>query len=156
MKNPSKRTNKDTEPSVKWEKPFDTLRQKWHEIPTTDSRMSTRQLLEMTDDELIKLWTRIREEATTGDKFNVRGWYHALYKDILKGKKVMDVGSGFGIDGITFAECGALMTFVDIVESNLEVLKRLCMLLGLSEVQFHYMENIHSLSGWMCWRSAMV
>jgi SAM-dependent methyltransferase len=90
-------------------------------------------------------WTQIRINATTGPSFNVRGWYHLIYSDIFRDKKIMDVGSGLGIDGITFAEKGASVTFVDIVQSNLEVIKRLCCLLNLHNIDFCYLESIASL-----------
>jgi SAM-dependent methyltransferase len=132
---------------INWNQPFETLRLKWHEVPGAGSeRLTTKQLIDMPDKELLDLWLRTVSNDTTGAKFEVRGWYHLLYKDVLSGKKVMDVGSGFGIDGITFAQNGARMTFVDIVESNLKVLERLCRILGLTEVNFCYMKDLSSLS----------
>lgn len=131
---------------AEWDQPFVMLRRKWHEVPAGNDRVLTRQLMEMEDAELLHLWSRLRLEATTGDAFDVRGWYHLLYRDLLRDNKVMDVGSGLGIDGITFAQHGAQMTFVDIVDSNLQLLQRLCSLLGLSNVEFCYMEDITSLS----------
>lgn len=129
-----------------WERPFDVLRQRWHEVPAGDSRLATPQLLELPDNELKELWESVRVTATTGAAFEVRGWYHVLYKDVLQGKRVMDVGSGLGIDGITFALHGARITFVDIVQSNITLLKRLCELLDVTEVDFCYMDDISSLS----------
>jgi SAM-dependent methyltransferase len=100
----------------------------------------------MSDDDLLALWRKTTLEATTGDNFAVRGWYHALYRDVFRGKNVMDVGSGFGIDGITFAQHGARMTFVDIVQSNLSVLERLCRRATCADVRFHYMDGIAALA----------
>lgn len=131
---------------ARWENPFEVLRRKWHEVPMVDKRISTKELLEMPDKKLLDLWSRIRLEATTAENFDVRGWYHLLYRDILREKLVMDVGSGLGIDGITFAQHGARLSFVDIVESNLAVLERLCRLLNLTNVDFCYLENLNSLS----------
>jgi 2-polyprenyl-3-methyl-5-hydroxy-6-metoxy-1,4-benzoquinol methylase len=125
---------------------FKILRQKWSEVPAGNARLATEDLLDLPDKELLTKWTAVRKEATTGEAFDVRGWYHALYNDSLKNKRVMDVGSGLGIDGITFAQSGAQITFVDIVESNISLLKRICGLLDLSNVDFHYMEDINSLS----------
>lgn len=130
-----------------WTQPFETLRKKWHEVPAGgDGRILTGDLLRMPDAELLDFWTRRRTESVTGTGFPVRGWYHTLYSDIFRGKRVMDVGSGMGIDGLTFAQAGAKMTFVDIVESNLAVLKRLCGLLGVSDARFCYMKDLSSLA----------
>lgn len=129
-----------------WDRPFEILRKKWHEVPAGDSRLSTNHLLNLPDRELNELWQGVRLAATTGAAFEVRGWYHLLYADVLRGKRVLDVGCGLGIDGVTFAQHDAQITFVDIVESNLRVVERLCKLLGLKNVDFLYMQNIDSLS----------
>jgi len=114
--------------------PFTVLRKKWSEVPAGQTRISTEYLLDFSEQKLLEKWQAIRSQATTRPAFHVRGWYHLLYKDILRSKKVMDVGSGLGIDGITFAQHGARMTFVDIVESNLTLLERICRILNLTHV----------------------
>lgn len=124
--------------------PFAALRAKWGAVPAGPDRFSTLELLKLPDRELLELWTGNRQAATTGEAFNVRGWYHMLYKDVLRGKTVLDVGSGLAIDGITFAQNGAQITFLDIVESNLALLKRICDLLGVKNVAFHYLESLDS------------
>jgi SAM-dependent methyltransferase len=129
-----------------WHQPFDILRTKWHNVLAGDSRLSTDDLLLLPDRELKNLWETLREAATTGTAFQVRGWYHLLYADVLRGKRILDVGCGLGSDGVTFAQHDAHMTFVDIVESNLAVVERLCKLLGLTNVEFIYMRDIDSLS----------
>jgi 2-polyprenyl-3-methyl-5-hydroxy-6-metoxy-1,4-benzoquinol methylase len=129
-----------------WERPFDVLREKWHEVPAGTSRLSTREITALPDAQLRDLWEKERWAATVGAGFGIRGWYHTIYKDILRGKRMVDFGCGFGLDGITFAQCGAAVTFVDIVESNLVVVERLCGLFGLTSVQFVYLDDINSLS----------
>jgi SAM-dependent methyltransferase len=125
---------------------FETLREKWQDVPGGDiKRVNTADLLLSDTDTLIKTWKNAYDKATMGDYFKVRGWYHTLYRDILKGKKVLDVGSGFGIDGVFFALNGANVTFLDIVRSNLEVLERLCTAFDLNNVNYFYMETIESL-----------
>jgi SAM-dependent methyltransferase len=69
-----------------------------------------------------------------------------IYKDVFRGKKVMDVGCGFGIDTIFYAQQGAEITFVDLVPTNIEVVKRLCKLKDLTNTRFCYMEDLSSLS----------
>ena len=129
-----------------WEKPYETLRKKWVEVPTTAAGSEkTTGLLQLTDKELLGEWEKARRDITTGGEFAHRGWYHALYAEGMRGKKVMDIGSGFGVDSITFAQHGARLTFVDLVESNLRVLQRLCGILGLGDVRFVHFQDLSSL-----------
>jgi SAM-dependent methyltransferase len=131
---------------VDWQKPYETLRTKWVEVPITNWEiLSTEELLVLPDDELLAKWEKSRTALTTGAEWDHRGWYHTLYADSMRGKKVVDIGSGFGVDSITFAQHGARMTFVDLVESNLKVLQRLCKILRLKDVQFHHFQDLSSL-----------
>ena len=141
--------SKLTSTAAGWEKPFDTLRHKWVEVPVTttvNGRRRTDELLTLSDEELLGLWSKAREAQTTGSGFATRGWYHLLYADALRGKKILDVGCGLAFDSITFAQHGARVTFVDIVETNLQVVRRLCKILGLHDVDFLYMRDVESLS----------
>ena len=104
---------------------FNILRKKWSTVPTDQSnRIEAQQLLEENNAQIAKLWDHIHEKSTTNEAFDTRGWYQALYKDIFKGKKVLEIGSGFGIDGIYFASNGADWHFCDIVENNLKVIRQ--------------------------------
>jgi len=128
------------------ERLFAALRLKWNEVPFgLAGRRKTLDLLQLSDQQLKALWIETHREATTGSGFAARGWYQQLYGDVLKGKRVLDVGSGLGIDGLTFARCGASMTFVDIAETNLRLLQRLCGLLGIQDAKFLFLENLSSL-----------
>src|SRR6266478_2373007 len=132
--------------SEAWQLPYETLRKKWVEVPTTATgTQKTTNFLGLPDDALLAEWEMARRDITTGPEFAHRGWYHALYADGMRGKKVMDVGSGFGVDSITFAQHGAKLTFVDLVETNLKVLQRVCTILGLREVSFVRFEDLGSL-----------
>lgn len=120
---------------------------KWGEVPAgLLRRRNTSELHEISDGDLQLLWNRIHDEATTGIGFSVRGWYHTLYAEALRGKRVLDVGSGLGIDGLTFARQGARMTFVDIVQSNLQVLERLCRIYSIPDASFYCLEDLGSLA----------
>jgi 2-polyprenyl-3-methyl-5-hydroxy-6-metoxy-1,4-benzoquinol methylase len=132
--------------SAKWNNPYETLRKKWVAVPTTAQESeSTTKLLTLSDEALLAEWERCRKDITTGAQFTHRGWYHALYADGMRGKKILDVGSGFGVDSITFAQRGANVTFVDLVETNLRVLERLCKIMGLDDVRFVLFNDLHSL-----------
>jgi FkbM family methyltransferase len=136
-----------TEPEMSnWEMPYEILRKKWVEVPTTRfDRVRTTQLLELPDGALLEAWETARKDVTSGSQFAHRGWYHNLYADGMRSKKVMDVGSGFGVDSITFAQHGARLTFVDLVETNLNVLKRLCRIMNLGDVKFRVLQDLDSL-----------
>lgn len=129
-----------------WQLPYETLRKRWNAVPTTTSGIqATAKLLELSDEALLAEWENARKDITTGEQFSHRGWYHALYAEGMRGKKVMDVGSGFGVDSITFAQHGAHLTFVDLVQTNLQVLERLCKIMGLRDARFVLFQDLHSL-----------
>jgi len=129
-----------------WDRPYETLRQRWSSVPTTTSiSESTNKLNALSDEALLAEWERARTDITTGSEFSHRGWYHKLYADGMRGKKILDVGSGFAVDSITFAQHGAKLTFVDLVESNLRVVERLCKIMGLRDAQFHLLKDVDSL-----------
>ncbi len=129
-----------------WVDPLSTLRKKWQVVPGAgDKRVHIKDLLKLSDEEFLRTWLEIRKKDSTGENFCKRGWYHELYKEFMKGKKVLDVGCGLGIDGVTFAQYGAEVTFLDIVEDNLKAVKRICSLLNLKNVSFFYMEDFSSL-----------
>jgi 2-polyprenyl-3-methyl-5-hydroxy-6-metoxy-1,4-benzoquinol methylase len=132
--------------SAAWQMPYETLRKRWVGVPSGhDVFEKTTNLMELSDDALLSFWEKARRDITTGAEFAHRGWYHSLYSDFMSGKKVMDVGSGFGVDPITFAQHGARVTFVDLVETNLKILERLCKIMGLKDVSFVLFEDLSSL-----------
>lgn len=114
------------------------LRNKWKEIPSTRmGRIESKELLKMSDSELLSYWNVCKDELNVPE---VRGWYQELYKESFTGKKIADVGPGIGLDGIFFAENGASVTFVDIVQSNLDVIERVCNLKGIT-ASFYFVDD---------------
>lgn len=99
----------------------------------------------MSDQEAETLWHRHVSESASGENFDVRGWYHELYKPILAGKRVMDVGSGLGGDAITFAQAGAHVTCADIVQSNLDFIQKVSRAKGIANIDFVLIEDMTSL-----------
>ena len=139
----------EPEPSVPaahgWDDPFAKLREKWATIPLNvdGDRVDTKTLLAETDDQLVERWQRARDADNSLD---VRGWYRILYQDYARGRKILDIGCGFAYDSITFAQNGAYVLCVDIVQSNLELVSRVAQRLGVGDrVSVHYMDGVHSL-----------
>ena len=123
------------------------LRSKWSTVPASMDRVQTNDLLKMSDAELLKYWRRERDAASSGSAYPIRGWYHELYRDVLRGKRVLDVGAGLGIDAFTFARAGAHMTLLDIVPTNVELHRRLAKALDVEVDHFwlHELEDLQRL-----------
>lgn len=114
------------------------LRDKWREIPATrQGRIFSSDLLTVSDSALLEYWEQCKLETCTPE---VRGWYQELYAEKFRGAEVADVGPGVGLDGIWFAQHGARVTFVDIVEDNLRLLRRICDLKGV-KAEFYFVDD---------------
>jgi radical SAM superfamily enzyme YgiQ (UPF0313 family)/SAM-dependent methyltransferase len=117
------------------------LRNKWQEIPATrQDRAFSSDLLNWPDDKLLEYWEECRRQTTAP---SVRGWFQDLYRDDFVGQSIADVGPGVGVDGIYFAQRGAHVTFVDIVEDNLKLLKRICTLKGIT-ADYYFIDDFFS------------
>jgi SAM-dependent methyltransferase len=124
---------------------FDLLRKKWVEVPRGQfDRTYSSNLLALGNDEILEYWEAAHRDSSTGSAFSVRGWYQTLYADSMCGKKVLDFGCGLGPDTIFFAGRGAHLTFVDIVETNVRFVERVCRAKGII-ASFCYMEDLRSL-----------
>jgi len=123
---------------------LDVLRQKWEEVPCGQSnRIRTGELLLLRDAELLSRWTEFFQDASA---FPRRGWRQLLYRDVFRGKRIIDFGCGLAFDTIHYAENGAKVVFVDIIAANVEVVRRLCGLKELAGCEFCYMHDLESLS----------
>ncbi len=118
--------------------PFAILRDKWSTVPFGISgRINTAKLLDLGDEDLLQAWEQAWVENCAGTRgFEARGWYHALYADWVRTRKIIDIGSGLAFDSIHFATLGASVTFIDLSETNIEVLRRVCALKGLKDCRF--------------------
>jgi 2-polyprenyl-3-methyl-5-hydroxy-6-metoxy-1,4-benzoquinol methylase len=125
---------------------FDLLRTKWTEVPFTRfDRLDTRALLGRSDEELVRIWQKAHDSTSSGEAFAHRGWYELLYREIFRGRKVLDLGCGLAPSTIYFAENGAHVTFVDIVETNVEFVRRVCRARGITGQAFCYLEDLRTL-----------
>ncbi len=114
---------------------LDALRERWETIPfTADDRAQAADLIASDDATLLLQWEKARKATVDERRLNdMRGWYQLLYRDWCRGRKIIDIGCGLGIDSIHFAENGASVTFVDIVEINVELVRRICRLKGIEQ-----------------------
>lgn len=126
-----------------WDTPFDFLREKWHEVPG-HLRVDTRNLIHLSDDELVVTWQRELQLAAGGDLYNARGWYHDKYRSVMDGQRLVDFGSGLGFDSLQFSKVARQVTCVDIVPENLEIIKRVSRLLGRDNVTTCLISNFES------------
>jgi SAM-dependent methyltransferase len=127
-------------------KSFDVLRKKWGEVPFGQSqRRMSKDLLHLSDGELVEQWESAYRDTSTGSAFFVRGWYQTLYRDALRGRKILDVGCGLAPDSIHFAQHGACVTFLDLIESNVRFAERVCGIKRIPNASFRYMEDLDSL-----------
>jgi 2-polyprenyl-3-methyl-5-hydroxy-6-metoxy-1,4-benzoquinol methylase len=129
------------------ENAFALLAEKWHEVPVThQDRSSTTAMLELSDEELLAIWSR-RAAATGGPKgLGVGDWEYYAYRELFKGRNVIEVGPGLGVLGVSFLEYGAHMTFIDVVEPNLKLIERICRLKNLHNVKFLHLTRIEDLT----------
>lgn len=123
------------------------LKKKWSTVPsTTQERISSKSLLEMSENEFVDVWSKLFLNNCTGSGYSVRGWYHDLYSPLAaEGLQWLEVGSGLGFDGVFFAEMGAQLTFFDIIEDNLKVIERICKIKGLKNCMFKQLNDLRDV-----------
>ena len=124
---------------------LDIHREKWREVPggtDTDERRFSSALLSLADADLLNFW-----EGQAGSRASgVIGWVGPLYRDFFASRRVLELGSGLGLDGMRFAIQGANWTFADIAPDNLDVLRRIADLKGV-KATFHLISDDLSFDG---------
>lgn len=110
---------------------FSALRDKWRELPQgSGKRIFSEELLSLDHAALIETWQTYNAAYRQAE---IRRWYQTLYKEFMHDKTVLEIGSGFGLDGVFFLQERARhWTFCDIVSANLEVIRHVCDEYGLS------------------------
>jgi len=114
-------------------------REKWREVPggsSENERLFSTDLLALPSADMLAHWEEQARRRAAGDL----AWRNRLYLDVLRGKRVLELGSGLGYDGLHFVEsAGAHWTFADIVPDNLEVIRRVAGARGFgAQTAFHY------------------
>ena len=109
---------------------FGALRKKWREVPQEGGRVFADDLLRLDRSTLFENW---KQYFSSYRRSEPDRWYQILYKEFMRGKSVLEIGSGLGFDGTLRLQEGLVKewTFCDIVETNLQVIQRVCTELGL-------------------------
>jgi len=129
----------------RWMSPFDTLAKKWGQVPivsetydanlvirgsmarldmiNADGQATTSGLQSLSNEELVDLW----RASTNVDTFTM------YYASIFARKSFIDIGSGLARQTLQFVLHGAYGTFVDIVEANLDFIRRVAASLGVGD-----------------------
>ena len=118
---------------------LEKYRDKWREVPAgddVDGRVFSAGLLDLPDEEFLAIWNGMAERRASG----AMAWFGPLYRDFFTGKRVLEIGSGAGVDGIPMAALGAHWTFADIVPTNLDTIRRVAALKGI-DATFHLIVN---------------
>ncbi|SEN92939.1 Methyltransferase domain-containing protein [Rhodospirillales bacterium URHD0017] len=111
------------------------MAEKWREVPGGTDQQPRRfsdELLQASTADLSAWWERQFEAARS-----FRGWYWELYGEILRDKRVLEIGSGLGFDAVQLASRGAAITCCDIAPSNLEIVRRIAEVRGLNIQTLH-------------------
>lgn len=110
------------------------LADKWHEIPMTlMDRGSSIEQLRLPDAAFLTWWDEL-EQATLSSQLIY--WTVEVYRDFVRGKKLIEVGPGAGIISVQFLREGAQITFMDVAEPNLMLIERVCRLKGIKGASF--------------------
>ena len=124
-------------PDKEFESFLGGLRDKWREVPSTQlGRSYSTDMLEWSDDRLMEHWEQCRTQVNDP---TMRQW--SKYSGDFSGLEIADVGPGMGFDGIYLSKRGAHITFVDIIEDNLKLLKRICDLKGV-DADYYYIDDL--------------
>ena len=109
---------------------FDGLREKWREVPQPGGRVFSDRLLSLPPAALLEEWQR---HFTYYLQFVPARWHQILYREFMRDKTVLEIGSGLGFDGVLRLQEGAVKewTFCDIVDGNLKIIERVCRELGV-------------------------
>src|SRR5262245_54658776 len=125
---------------------LDQHRENWREAPggsDTDRRYFSTDLLALADQTFLANWDTMAARRYGGET----GWLGPVYSDTFRGRRVLELGSGLGFDGIRFARLGAHWTFADIVPDNPALIRGVAKLNGLSDVDFHLIGDDLSFAG---------
>ncbi|HZT26073.1 MAG TPA: class I SAM-dependent methyltransferase [Pseudolabrys sp.] len=121
---------------------FSTLAARWHEVPVGRAeRQSLREILPSDDRALLDWWQQRIDGLTKNDELFATDWPVHVYGPTFSGKHVIEVGPGIGKHGVPFLLQGARVTFVDVAEETLALIRRICALKKLGNCDFVHLRS---------------
>ena len=115
--------------------------ERWLTMPAGRHILHVDKFMEMDDDALL------RHYFIYADFWKKeRGWEHKRYSKMFKGRDVVEVGSGFGFDGIMYSQKANSHTYCDINPRQLDFLKRITNVIDkkvrpIKNVKFEWLED---------------
>jgi SAM-dependent methyltransferase len=105
----------------------------WRFVPSGEGKHNTVELAQLPDRELEPLWDRAF--ASRFLRYPEEDSFMQVMAESFHGKQILSIGSGMGFHEIYYQKHGAHITCCDIVPSNLEVIRRISKIKGLSAIK---------------------
>ena len=105
----------------------------WRFIPSGEGKHNSAELAQLPGDELQGIWRRAF--ASRFHRYPEEDCFVQVMAESFRDRDVLSIGSGMGFHEIYYQRHDARVTCCDIVESNLDVIRRVCALNGLPPIQ---------------------
>lgn len=125
------------------------LRHKWTELPNpVFGRIQAAEILAKSDNDLNAYYdatfAELRNRVLQGID-TPRAWYLTLYEHAFVGKRVLEVGSGLGLDMLALSRGTREWVCLDITPGSIENIRRVARLRGRNNVSAHVIESVDDL-----------
>lgn len=118
---------------------FDAARNYWKHAPSGKGKCDTAELMELDDQAFFSQWNSHFKSRLT------HYWEDRLmvehFATLFKNKRILSFGSGIGHNEVQFLEQGAEVVCADIVQSNLDVIDRVCRIKKIKGCTTLFMED---------------
>jgi SAM-dependent methyltransferase len=94
--------------------------ERWTTMPAGQGRANVEDLMKLDGNRLLNTYFNYAEFWS-----QERGWEHKKYSKLFSGLDVVEVGSGFGFDGLMFSKKANSHTYVDINPKQINFLKKI-------------------------------
>lgn len=109
---------------------------RWNKLPVGNYRVSILWLLKLND-----FFLKFTYGIFSAFWKKKKQWEHLRYTEFFKGKNVLEVGSGFGYDGIVFSKQAESYTFAELNSKQLLFLQRITKIQECKNVFFEHLTD---------------